>query len=321
MKMTSPTTPWNRCLDHGLRRGAAIPALLLLAPLLLAVSHFARAEDVPAKPPVLSLWEGHSPVGDGTFQTEDPQITFYRAEHPNGAAFVICPGGGYGGLMMVPEGSGIAQWLNQHGVSGVVLKYRLPKGNSMVPLLDAQRAIRMTRAHSKEWGLDPAKIGIMGFSAGGHLASTAGTHFDAGDLKSADPVERISSRPDMMVLVYPVITMGEKGHAGSRKNLMGSTPTPETIERFSNEKQITPQTPPAFLAHAANDTVVPPENSKTFFDVLQANKVPAKYLELPSGGHGLNGYKGPMWDAWQTQSLEWMAEQKFIPKGDASRSQ
>ena len=123
-----------------------------------------------------------------------------------------------------------------------------------------------------------------------------------------------------MILVYPVITMGDKGHAGSRKNLLGANPTPELIEQFSNEKHITPETPPTFLAHAANDTTVPPENSRMFYEALQANKVPAKYLELPSGGHGLNGYKGPMWDEWQSQSLEWMAEQRIIPKENASSS-
>lgn len=285
--------------------------------LLTVLAGSVVAEDSPS---VISLWNGNAPVGDGTFQTEDPQITVYRPAKPNGAAMVICPGGGYGGLVMGAEGSGIAQWLNQHGITGVVLKYRLPRGNSMAPLLDAQRAIRMARSHSKEWGIDPNKIGIIGFSAGGHLASTAATHFDAGEPQSSDPVEKMSCRPDFALLVYPVITMGEKGHAGSRKNLMGAEPTADMVEKFSNEKQVTEKTPPTFLAHAADDKVVPLENSKMFFDALQANKVPAKYLELPSGGHGLNGYKGPMWDAWQAQSLEWMGEQKFIPSKDAPRS-
>jgi acetyl esterase/lipase len=226
---------------------------------------------------------------------------------------VICPGGGYGGLVLGAEGHGIAEWLNQHGIMGVVLKYRLPRGHSMVPLLDAQRALRMTRAHAKQWGIDPARIGIAGFSAGGHLASTAGTHFDAGDPAAADPIQHVSCRPDFMILVYPVITMGEQGHAGSRRNLLGATPTPETIEKFSNEKQVTDQTPPAFLAHALDDKVVPPISSQMLYQALQAHHIPAKLLELPSGGHGLNGYKGPMWDAWQTDSLKWLAELKLIP--------
>jgi|GEM_PF-69237 len=276
----------------------------------------ATAAGSAAKPPVISLWEGHSPVGDGTFQTEDPQITIYRPDHPNGASMVICPGGGYGGLVMGAEGSGIAQWLNQHGITGVVLKYRLPRGNAMVPLLDAQRALRMVRFHSKEWDLDPHRVGIIGFSAGGHLASTAGTHFDNGHAESRDAVERMSSRPDFMILIYPVISMGEKGHAGSRKNLLGATPSPELIDQFSNEKQVTAETPPAFLAHAEDDKVDPIENSQMFLDALLAKGVVGKLLRLPSGGHGLNGYKGPMWDAWQTQSMEWLAERKIIPAGD-----
>jgi acetyl esterase/lipase len=292
----------------------------LLVALLSVLSCFLRAEEPPAKVDPLSLWGGKAPVGDGTFQTEDAQITVYRAAHPNGAMMVICPGGGYGGLVMGAEGQGIAQWLNQHGVGGAVLKYRLPHGNVMVPLLDAQRAIRTVRYHSKEWGIDPKRVGIIGFSAGGHLASTAETHFDAGNAQSTDPVERVSCRPDFAILVYPVITMGEKGHGGSRKNLMGTDPTPETIERFSNEKQVTPQTPPTFLAHAMNDTTVPIENSQMFYDALQANKIPSKFLQLPTGGHGLNGYKGPMWDAWQAQSLEWLGEQKIIPAQDEAPS-
>jgi acetyl esterase/lipase len=278
------------------------------------------AEESRAKPDVISLWDGHAPVGDGTFQVEDAEITFHRASHPNGAAMVICPGGGYGGLMIGPEGHGIAQWLDQHGITSVVLKYRLPRGHFMVPLLDAERAIRMVRLHSKEWSIDPNRIGCIGFSAGGHLASTAGTHFDAGNPKSDDPIERMSSRPDFLILVYPVITMGEKGHQGTRKNLLGPDPAPEVVEQFSNEKHVTPQTPPTFLAHAGNDTMVPPEHSQMFFDALQASKVPAKYLALPEGGHGLNGYQGPMWDAWQSQSLEWLAGQKLIPAQDAALS-
>lgn len=294
-----------------------LPVLLILTAVLGTAPRSHSQTNPATKLETLSLWNSHAPVGDGTFQTEDAEITIHRPSQPNGAAVVICPGGGYGGLVMGAEGSGIAQWLNQHGVTGVVLKYRLPRGNSTVPLLDAQRAIRTVRTRSKEWRIDPVRIGIIGFSAGGHLASTAGTHFDAGHAQSPDAIERASSRPDFMILVYPVISMGEKGHAGSRKNLLGPAPTPESIEKFSNEKQVTEKTPPAFLAHPLDDKVVPVEHSKMFFDALQAKKVPAKFLELPSGGHGLNGYKGPMWDAWQTQSLEWLADQKFIPAQDA----
>ena len=210
-----------------------------------------------------------------------------------------------------PEGHGIAQWLNRHGITGVVLEYRMPAGRSFVPLLDAQRAIRTVRANAKAWHLDAGRIGIMGFSAGGHLAATAGTHFDDGEADSADAVQRLSCRPDFMILVYPVITMGEKGHSGSRNNLLGKNPDAKLVELFSNEKQVTAKTPPAFLAHAKDDRPVPPENSRMFRDALRANKVPAEYLELDSGGHGLNGYKGPMWDAWQERSLAWLVEMKL----------
>lgn len=221
---------------------------------------------------------------------------------------VICPGGGYGGLVTGAEGHGIAAWLNTHGITGIVLEYRLPKGNSFLPLADAQRALRTVRSHAVEWKINPAKIGIIGFSAGGHLASTAGTHFDYGNPEASEPIERVSCRPDFMVLVYPVVTMGPGTHAGSRKNLLGENPSPEAVLNFSNETKITTNTPPAFLAHAADDKAVPLANSANFHAALQSAKVPSKFLELPSGGHGLNGYKGPMWDRWQTESLEWLGQ-------------
>jgi len=287
---------------------------------LTLLSHLTPAADTPpTSGEKISLWSNHAPIGNGAFADADATITLHRAPKPNGAAFVICPGGGYGGLVTGAEGHGIAQWLNAHGITGVVLEYRLPKGNSAVPLLDAQRALRTVRSHATEWAIDPKRIGIIGFSAGGHLASTAGTHFDAGDPKAKDPIDQVSCRPDFMILVYPVISMGEKGHGGSRTNLLGPNPTPELIENFSNEKQVTRETPPAFLAHAIDDKAVLPINSQMFADALKAKGVEAKYLELPNGDHGLNGYKGPSWDAWQTQSLEWLAAQKFIPLTDASK--
>lgn len=259
-----------------------------------------------AKPEKISLWSGETPPSKGA-------ITVHFPPQNNGTAIVICPGGGYGGLVTGGEGHGIAGWLNKHGIVGIVLEYELPKGRSMVPLHDAQRAIRYVRAHAKEWKVNPEKIGIMGFSAGGHLASTAGTHFDQGHPKAEDPIDRESCRPDFMILIYPVISMGEKGHAGSRRNLLGQAATPEMIKHFSNELQVTKNTPPAFLAHAKDDKVVVPDNSRMFHEALKQQHIASEYLELPSGGHGLNGYKGPMWDAWQTASLKWLASQKLIP--------
>ncbi|MDB5310200.1 MAG: axeA [Gemmataceae bacterium] len=289
--------------------------LLLVAIWFFTAGAMVRAGDLPrrAEPERLKLWNQNAPQGDGTFEKAEAWITVHRPEKPNGTAAVICPGGGYGGLVTGAEGHGIAAWLNKHGVTGVVLEYRLPKGRPFVPLLDAQRAIRTVRSNANQWGIDPAKVGIIGFSAGGHLASTAGTHFDGGDPKATDPVGKQSCRPDFMVLVYPVITMGQRGHGGSRTNLLGKQPDEKLMELFSNETQVTTKTPPAFLAHAKDDKVVVPENSRIFHDALLAKQVPSKYLELASGGHGLNGYKGPMWDAWQAQSLAWLSELKFIP--------
>lgn len=265
-----------------------------------------------AKPPqILPLWSADAPVGNGQTEKTTASITIHHPEKANGTAIVICPGGGYGGLAVAPEGHGIAKWLNTHGITGVVLEYRLPAGRAQVPLLDAQRAIRVTRANAKAWSLNPNKIGIIGFSAGGHLASTAGTHFDAGDAKADDPVARLSCRPDFMILIYPVITMGAKTHGGSKANLLGPDPKPELVDFFSNEKQVTDRTPPAFLAHALDDGVVVPDNSRDFHTAMQAHHVPSELLELPSGGHGLNGYQGPMWDAWQAKSLAWLVALKL----------
>lgn len=287
--------------------GAAVPAAAPTAPAPPAASS--------GNPAVLNLWENGAPSGDGTTTQEKVTIRVFPAPQPNGAAVVICPGGGYGGLVTGGEGTGIAAWLNKHGVAGIVLEYRLPgQKRRMVPLLDAQRALRTVRARAAEWKIDPKRVGIMGFSAGGHLASTAATHFDAGKADATDPVERQSCRPDFAVLVYPVITMQEKGHAGSRQNLLGPNPTPEQIRFFSGELNVTAETCPVYLTHAVDDRVVSIDNSRLFHQALQTAKVPAKLLELPSGDHGLNGYKGPMWDAWQAGSLEWLASLKFIPE-------
>lgn len=260
------------------------------------------------QPEPISLWQGPAPVGDGTTEDVDVRLTLHRPVKPNGTGIVICPGGGYGGLVTGGEGHGIAKWLNAHGITGIVLEYRLPKGRPYVPLIDAQRAIRTARANAKQWNLDAGRIGIIGFSAGGHLASTAATHFDSGIAQSDDLITRQSSRPDFAILIYPVITMSESTHAGSRRNLLGEKPADELIELFSNEKQVTAETSPTWLAHALDDRVVVPGNSQSFHKALKRHGVPTEYLELPSGGHGLNGYQGPMWDAWQKQSLKWLRE-------------
>ena len=271
-----------------------------LAPLFFAVAAYA-ADALPPKQP---LWEGVAPglkAGEAPLPTK-ASYTVHLPAKPNGAAVVICPGGGYGGLVVGGEGHGIAKWLNAQGIAGIVLEYRLPAGRAQVPLLDAQKALTLTRARAAEWKIDPQKVGIIGFSAGGHLAATAATHFTP------------ENRPDFAILIYPVITMSIGTHGGSKKNLLGATPSEELANFYSNEKQVTKDTPPTFLAHALDDKAVPIENSRLFHQACQAKGVPSKLLELPNGGHGLNGYKGPSWEAWQKQSLEWLRAQKFIPE-------
>lgn len=289
---------------------AALPLLLTMT--CLADEPKAKTS-TKSEPQKIDIWDGHAPNGDGTIEDKQVWITVHRPTKSNGTAVIICPGGGYGGLVVGAEGHGIAEWLNGHGVTGIVLEYRLPAGRSHVPLLDAQRALRTVRAHAKEWELDPAHIGIMGFSAGGHLASAAGTHFDEGKADAKANVDRVSCRPDFMILVYPVIIINDKTHPDMLARMFGKNPSAKQLDYFSSEKQVTDKTPPAFMAHAVDDKPVPPENSKVFHEALQAKKIPSKFLELPSGGHGLNGYKGPMWDAWQKQSLEWLTELKLMP--------
>jgi acetyl esterase/lipase len=281
----------------------ALTCLILLQAVVLSA----------AEPEKLLLWMGKAPVGSGGFEEADAILTVHRPEKPNGTAVVICPGGGYGGLVRDAEGHGIAKWLNTHGITGAVLEYRLPAGRCEVPLLDAQRALRTLRVRAGEWGLRTDRIGIMGFSAGGHLASTAGVQFDLGDPSAPETVGRMSSRPDFQILIYPVVSMESDVHAGSRLRLLGETPPDDLKARFSAEKCVTRETAPAFLAHAVDDRPVPIENSRKLHLALQEAGVESRLLELPSGGHGLNGYKGPMWDAWQTESVQWLKKIGMVP--------
>jgi acetyl esterase/lipase len=281
--------------------------MMRLLALLAFVSSAYAAETLP-------LWNGDAPEGDGKFSdSSKAKLTVHLPENPNGAAIVICPGGGYGGLVTKGEGHGIAAWLNAHGIAGIVLEYRLPAGRPYVPLLDAQRALRTVRANAAKWKIDAKKVGIIGFSAGGHLASTATVHFDLGEGKTTDAIARESSRPDFSILIYPVISMDVGVHRGSKKNLMGETPAAGLPEYFSTQKHVKASTPPSFLAHAIDDKVVDIENSRMFYAAQQKAGLPTRLVELPSGGHGLNGYKGPSWDKWQAESLLWLKELKVIP--------
>jgi acetyl esterase/lipase len=235
-----------------------------------------------------------------------------------GAAIIVCPGGGYQHLAD-HEGAPIAEWLNSIGVTAFVLKYRIaPRYHHPAPMLDAARAIRTVRARSAEWGLDPGKIGILGFSAGGHVASTAGTHYDTGNPRSANPIERASSRPDLMVLIYPVITMGAKAHAGSRRNLIGEAPDAALVKLLSNEEQVNKQTPPAFLVHTVDDPGVPVENSMMFAASLQKNGVPYELHLYQHGPHGFGlGADLQGVSSWPRLCADWLRLSGFV--GPATR--
>ncbi|MDP1590726.1 MAG: alpha/beta hydrolase [Prosthecobacter sp.] len=292
----------------------ALAALLVVVPDLLAQSAAPVAKPTPTHR--IPLWPANqAPIGAGKFEDSKLALEVFlpHADKANGAAIVLCPGGGYIRHVTDREGYPIAQWLNEHGIACVILEYRLPELRHQVPLLDAQRAIRLTRANAAGWKIDPQHIGILGFSAGGHVASTAFTHFNAGDLVSADPIERLSCRPDFGWLVYPVVTMAEFTHTGSKEKLIGSNATPDLVRLYSNETQVTADTPPTFLAHAIDDKPVPPENSRQFVAAMKTNNVPVELLELPTGGHGLNGCKGPLWEQWKAAALKWLAAQKLIP--------
>ncbi len=273
-----------------------------------------------AEPEVELLWPAGAPGAKGEADGDKPTLTVYvpPPQKATGAAIVICPGGGYGALAFDHEGHQVAQWLNSFGVAGFILKYRHRNSGAgyghPAPLQDAQRAIRTVRARAEEWGIDPNRIGILGFSAGGHLASSAATHFDESFSEPRDEIDRASCRPDFAVLVYPVISFTEPfTHTGSRKNLLGADPDPALVEKMSNEKQVTPQTPPTFLVHTWKDTGVPAENSIYFYLALRRAKVPAEmhiFLEGPHG-FGLGRNRGAV-SAWPMLCEQWMVESGFL---------
>jgi acetyl esterase/lipase len=257
------------------------------------------------------LWPEGAPGAVGNEAVDRPKITVYRApaETATGTAVVVCPGGGYVVLAADHEGKQVAEWLNSLGVSAFVLQYRLgPRYHHPAPLQDAQRALRMVRSGAAEWGVDPARIGILGFSAGGHLASTAATHFDDGNPEADDPVARESSRPAFAVLCYPVITLeGPFAHVGSRTALLGDSPDPALVEALSNERHVTSRTPPTFLFHTADDASVPVENSLLFFSALRKAGVAAELHVFAHGRHGVGlAPDDPSLSQWPGLCAQWM---------------
>jgi acetyl esterase/lipase len=256
--------------------------------IFLAVSASAQPPSGPAPELLWDAKTGGAPGALGNDDADKPSITPYLAKSPNGTAVIVCPGGGYGALAMDHEGVQIAKWLNSLGISAFVLKYRLgPKYHHPAMIHDAQRAIRTVRSRAEAMHIQPDRIGIWGFSAGGHLASTAATHFDSGDPNAADPIDRAGSRPDFAILAYPVISLGEFAHVGSRNNLLGKNPDPKLVEDLSNDLRVTAQTPPTFLFHTTADAAVPVENSVRFYLALRKAGVPAELHIFQNGPHGV----------------------------------
>lgn len=252
------------------------------------------------------LWEENADAAtaraaaDNTDFTKDPTLTIYKAANPNGTAIVMCPGGAYGWLATGHEGHAMAEWFNSMGVTYAVLKYRLPQGNHTIPLADAEQAMRIVRSHASEIGVDPHKVGIMGASAGGHLASTLATHY-------SDK----STRPDFQILFYPVVTMDpEFTHGGSRHNLLGAAPTEELVRMYCNELHVTPETPRAFIMLSSDDNAVPVENTIRYYSALTRNHVPAALHAYPDGGHGWgfgDGFTYKM--QWAAELDKWLREE------------
>jgi acetyl esterase/lipase len=292
---------------------------LIAALMVFTAANFAQAQ---SSNQVIQLWPDAAPGARGYEGQDKPTLTCFApdAAKASGAAIVICPGGGYQNLAP-HEGEGYARWFADNGIAGFVLKYRLGSGGYRHPamLQDAARAVRVVRSRAAEWKLDAKKIGIIGSSAGGHLASTLLTHFDNGTADAADPIERVSSRPDLGILCYAVITMGPFTHQGSRNNLLGTNPPPELVKSLSNELQVTQNTPPCFIWHTYEDNVVPVENSLQFAEALGKAHVPFDLHIYQKGGHGMGlgvrEYRPGMsaqLHPWTRDCLYWLKEHGFV---------
>ncbi|WP_417749160.1 alpha/beta hydrolase [Rosistilla oblonga] len=292
----------------------------LFAPLTCLILSATVVADSPEPKP---LWKDGAPGAGGDQVGDLPNLTIYKAagEGPR-PAIVVLPGGGYGGLAIDHEGYAIANWLQDLGVTAAICQYRhRGKGNQGAgykhpyPLMDAQRAIRTLRAQAAELNIDPNRIGILGFSAGGHLASTAATHFDDGNPDASDPIDRVSCRPDFAVLCYAVIGLNKPyTHRGSQRNLLGEDAPEELVESLSNESQVTEKTPPIFLLHTSEDTAVPPQNSIHFYLACHKHKVPVELHIFEKGRHGLGLAAGrPGAEHWPMLCHEWMISRGILP--------
>ena len=304
-------------------RGSCISvAFLLCATLAQQPIASAQGQSAPryvADPQTILLWEKGAPGALGDRDDDKPSVTYYSPVSPSasGTAVIVAPGGSYQFLASNHEGRQVANWLNALGLTAFVLQYRLgPRYHHPIELGDAQRAIRMVRARAAEFGISPDRIGIMGFSAGGHLASTAATHFDNGNPASADPIDRVGCRPDFAILAYPVISMSAPyTHQGSATALLGENPDPKLREELSNELHVTPQNPPTFLFSTSADTLVPPENSVAFYLALRKAGVPAELHIFEKGPHGVGlDLSDPLAGEWPALLKNWLRARGLLTK-------
>ncbi len=292
--------------------------LAVIAAAAFVANAFAQSSaPILQEPQTIPLWQDGAPGALGSAAEDIPTLTIYMPPNTAGpmTAVIVAPGGSYRALSMNKEGRAPANYLNTLGIAAFVLKYRLgPKYHHPIELGDMQRAIRTLRARAGEWHLDPARIGVMGFSAGGHLAATASTHFDRGNPSASDPIERAGSRPDFAILAYPVITFTESWtHQGSKTNLLGDKPDPALASSLSTETQVSAETPPTFLFHTNADTVVPVENSVAYFLALRKAGVPAEMHVFKDGAHGAGmPMQDPALSEWPTVLANWLRASGFL---------
>jgi acetyl esterase/lipase len=296
-------------------RSPVLLSLLLIAAATIGLTVTATDAAAADFPEPILLWPEGAPGAKGEEEVDKPTIRIYRAPEPNGAGVLICPGGGYGALATDHEGHQLAVWYQKIGVTAAVLKYRLGRRyQHPAPIDDAQRGLRYLRSHADELKLSSDRIGVMGFSAGGHLAATLSTHYDGGDPQADDPIERVSCRPDFTVLGYPVISLSaEYAHGGSARNLLGESPDPELLKSLSNETQVTAQTPPAFIFQTNEDKGVPAENAIDYVLALRKHGVPCELHLYQNGPHGVGmGVGDPVLASWMDRLHEWLKTNAFL---------